>query len=149
MRRTLLSGVVATLAVATPAMAQATPDKPVKPAQTPYQCIPKTIGYSAKGTFVSGNLTQSSGADTATKHDDRYSGTLTVFVKRANHKSVKDEQTFAVDNARVAVHPDSATPTAGDRVKLHGKTTKANKKCDPVAPTVTVRRIDIKTAKSA
>ncbi|MEA2169774.1 MAG: hypothetical protein QOF76_3074 [Solirubrobacteraceae bacterium] len=155
MRRFLCCSAVVALAFASPAMAKPKPDKPDKPAKPtkpskPYACIPKSVGYSASGTLVTDGLTQSAGQDTATKRDDRYSGAITVFVKKANHKSVKDEQTFTVTDARVRVHPHAATaPKAGDRVKLKGKTTKVTKKCVASTAVTTIKRIDIKTAKAA
>src|SRR4051812_35254034 len=75
----------AVLAVAlTPAVAPAKP----KPKPTRY-CVPKRIGFHARGTLVSSELTQTKGADTANRSDDRYSGELTVDVKRANHHAPK------------------------------------------------------------
>ena len=123
-----------------------------KPAKAK-SCTPHKIGYNASGTLVSQALTQSRGADTAERGDDRYSGTLTVNVRKANHRAPRGEQTYTVENARVKFYdadrnniPD--VPKAGDRVKLHGKITTLRKKCDRTGftATVTLKKIQFKAA---
>jgi hypothetical protein len=125
----------------TPAAVTAKP----KPHPTKY-CTPKKVGFDARGTFVSGAITQTAGADTKKHGDDRYSGQIVVDVKKGNHGAPKGEQTYSFDNARVRFHPKGhTTPVAGDRVTVHGKLTKVTgKKCDNtgVAAT-TVRQIEI------
>jgi hypothetical protein len=134
---------LAVLALATTAAgAQAHPPKPHHAAQ---HCTPRTIGFHATGTLVSQALTQTAGAETSTKRDDRYSGTLTVDVKRANHRAPKGAQTYTLDNDRVH-YSGGAAPKAGDRVKLYGKLTRARHGCaEPAAPVVNVGRVRFKT----
>jgi hypothetical protein len=122
---------------------------------TPAQCAKlRHVGYNARGTFVSSTLTQTKGQDTAKKGDDRYSGTVTVNVTRANHKALKGEQTFTLTNGRVffadADHNKVAdVPEAGDRVVLHGKITKLRHGCDATGftPEITVRHVHFKAPK--
>ncbi len=118
-------------------------------------CSPHSVGYNARGTLVSSSLTQSAGAATPERRDDRYSGSVTVNVTKANHKASTGEQTFTLDNAKVkfadADHNDVADePKAGDRVKLHGKVTKLRRKCDQTGftPEVTLRRVQFKAPKA-
>src|SRR4051812_27478104 len=135
-----------------------TPAQAHKPAEHPSQshkCTPHNVGFTASGTLDSAALTQTAGADTTTRKDDRYSGSLTVDVKRANHKAATGSQTYTLDNDRVkfydANHDGTKDePKAGDRVKLHGKTTRLAKKCDQsgFTPTTDVRRVQFKPAKS-
>jgi hypothetical protein len=144
MRRIAICGIALAVTLAVPANAK--PPHPTKPPKAK-ACTPHDVGYNARGTLVSQTLTQTAGADTAKRGDDRYSGTLTVDVKKANHRAPQGEQTYTVDNARVHF---SGTPKAGDRVKVHGKITKLRKKCDATGstPTVTVRKVDFKAAKA-
>jgi hypothetical protein len=132
-----------------PAMA-----KPDKPKPKPSKCQPHAVGYNAKGSLVSQSLTQTAGAGTATRHDDRYGGTLTVNVTKANHHSATGQQTYTVANARVhfydADHNHVAdVPKTGDRVKIHGKITRLRKKCDATGftPVISVGKIDFKASK--
>ncbi len=145
MRRIIICSAMVASVVAAPAMAK---PKPAKPG--PDQCVPKKIGYKASGELISNGLTQTAGADTAKRRDDRYGGTLTINVTKANHKAARGEQTYTVENARVRFHPHSATtPREGDRVKVSGRRTKLAKHCGPsnFTPTVTVRKVDFKAAK--
>jgi hypothetical protein len=153
MRRIAVCGIALAVTLAVPANAK--PPHPTKPAKSK-DCTPHDVGYSARGTLVSQALTQTAGGETSKRGDDRYSGTLTVDVKKANHRAPQGEQTYTVENARV--HFSDAdrdhvadTPKAGDRVKIHGKITKLGKKCDASGstPTVTVRKVDFKAAKAA
>ena len=50
---------------------------------------------------MSQSLTQTAGAETAAKGDDRYTGDVVVNVTRANHKGLKGEQTLTLTNGRV------------------------------------------------
>jgi hypothetical protein len=154
MMRKLPMAIAAAAALAA-APAQAHTPKP-KPKPTPHRCEPKAVGFNASGTLVSQALTQSAGAATATRSDDRYSGTVTVDVKRANHHSPAGTQTYTLDNDRVryydAAHDGTAdAPKAGDRVKLEGKVTRLGKHCDATGftPAIDVRRVSFKLAKVA
>jgi hypothetical protein len=135
----------AVLAVAlTPAVAPAKPPK--KPHPTKY-CVPKRIGFHARGTFVASALTQTKGTATAKRRDDRYSGEITVDVKRANHHAPKGEQTYTLSNARVRFHPRRDTsPAPGDRVHVRGRLTRVRGRHCANAGIIalTVRRVDIK-----
>jgi hypothetical protein len=140
MKRILTLAVVAFAATA--AGAQAHPPKPHHDATS--HCNPNAVGFHATGALVSQALTQTAGAGTSTKRDDRYSGTVTVEVKRANHRAPKGVQTFTLDNDRVHFS-HGAAPKAGDRVKLYGKLTRARKGCaEPAAPSVDLRRVRFK-----
>src|SRR4051794_23593885 len=116
--------------------------------ESPYTCIPKAHGFHAKGTLVSSNITQTAGADTTNRRDDRYSGTIVVTVKRSNHHAPTGEQTYTLDNARAGFHPRNDTTVApGDRVHVFGKITTSKKKCTPTQATLTVRKVEFKAAK--
>ena len=115
---------------------------------TEKKCKIKKVGYNASGTLTNYGLTQSQGTATpADTSDDRYSGTIGVDLKKANHKSPKGPQTLTVTDIKVHFG-DGVTqpPAAGSRVGLHGKVTKRNKKCTDQSGTgvVTLRKIDIK-----
>jgi hypothetical protein len=145
MRRIAIGALALAAAVAMPA--QAKPDKS-------HKCTPHAVAYKASGTLESQSLTQTKGADTARRSDDRYSGGLTVDVKRANHHGATGSQTYTVDNARVrfydANHDGTKdVPKAGDRVKVKGRITRLGKKCDSTGftPTLTVRKVEFKPAK--
>jgi hypothetical protein len=119
-------------------------------------CTPHAVGYHAAGTLVSQSLTQTAGVTTATRRDDRYSGDVTVDLKRANHGAPTNTQTFTLVDARVkfydANHDGTADqPTAGDRVQLYGKVTKLRRRCDPTGftPQVTVNRVQFKAPRPA
>ena len=113
------------------------------------RCTPRKVGYNAKGLLVSQTLTQTKGADTPTDtSDDRYSGTVEVNVTKANHKGLKGVQTFTVTDVKVTYYDSNGDgvveqPQVGDRVKVHGKITKLNKRCDSsgFTPTVTVKHV--------
>jgi hypothetical protein len=125
-----------------------------KPAKS-HKCTPHKVAYAASGTLESQALTQTKGADTTKRSDDRYSGTLTVNVKRANHHGATGSQTYTLDNGRVRFydtgHDGTAdTPKAGDRVKVKGSITRLGKKCDSsgFTPTITIRKVEFKPAKA-
>jgi ribosomal protein L31 len=135
----------------------AVPAQAHKPAEHPSQshkCTPHKVGFTAAGTLESAALTQTAGADTTTRKDDRYSGTLTVDVKRASHKAATGSQTYTLDNDRVKLYDANHDgtkdePKAGDRVKVKGKYTRLSKKCDQSGFTSTtdVRRAEFRPAK--
>jgi hypothetical protein len=152
MRKIAVAATALAAVVAMPA--QAKPDKPDHPSHS-HKCKPHAVGYKASGTLESQTLTQTKGAGTTTRRDDRYSGDLKVNVKRANHHGATGSQTYTVTDARVrfydANHDGTAdTPKAGDRVKVKGRITHLAKKCDQTGftPTVTVRRVEFKPAKA-
>jgi hypothetical protein len=149
MRRIALCSFAITAMLVAPANAKPHPTK-----HKAKDCTPHDVGYHARGTLVSQALTQTAGADTDKRGDDRYSGTLTVDVTKANHRAPKGEQTYTVENARVHFYDADRDhvadmPKAGDRVKVHGKITKLRKQCDAAdsTATVTVRKVDFKAAK--
>lgn len=164
---TIFAGLAA-LAVAAPAQGHDHPAKgpktdgpkahkthPAKEHKTRPTCQPHAVGYNARGTLVSASLTQTAGVGTPKRGDDRWSGTLTVNLTKANHQAPTGEQTFTLDNARVrfadADHNHVAdVPKAGDRVKLHGKITKLNRKCDQTGftPQITVRHVRFRAPKA-
>ena len=158
MRKFPLFAGLAALALAVPAQAHEHPGKAHKQhkAGKQHACEPHAVGFNARGTLVSSSLTQTAGAATPERRDDRYSGPVTVNVTKANHKAPTGEQTFTLDNAKVkfADADDNGVadePKAGDRVKLHGKVTRLKRKCDPTGftPVVTVRQVQFKAPKPA
>lgn len=146
MRRIAICTVALTAALAGPADAKAPKAK---------DCTPQSKGFNAAGTLVEQSLTQTAGADTAERGDDRYSGTVVVNVRKANHRAPEGTQTYTLENARAKFHDadrngEADAPKAGDRVKLHGRITTLRKKCDATGftPTVTVRKVAFKAAKA-
>ena len=113
------------------------------------KCKVHKVGFNGSGKLTAYGLTQSKGQGTPQKGDDRYSGTLSVDVTKANHKAAKGPQDFTVTDIKVKFGPGVTTPPAnGSTVKLHGKITKINKKCDQTgAGVITLRQIEIKVAK--
>lgn len=150
-KRTSIACGLAFALAASPALAvKPDPDKPKGKDKKPPYCVPASVGFKASGTLVSAAVTQSAGADTTTRSDDRYSGEITVDVKKANHKGLTGEQAYTLTDARMKFHPRNDTDiAAGDRVKLSGKVTKLGKKCaDGASITVTVKKVDVKAAKA-
>ncbi len=157
MRKIALSSIAVAVAVAVPA-AQAKPVKPPKPAKPAVgkKCGVKAVGFNARGILVAQALTQTAGAATPDRGDDRFSGTVTVTVTKANHGAPKGEQTYTLENDRVRYSDANGDgtadqPAAGDRVKIGGKITRLAKKCDQAGftPTVNVRKVAFKPAKTA
>ena len=159
MKKLATIAVLATGALVLPA--QAKPHHPAHPraGKTPSSCTAHKVGYRARGTLVSQTLTQTQGAATATKKDDRYSGNVVVDVKKANHGAPKGQQTFSLTDAKVKFHvPDrdndgkrnAADLRAGDRVTLHGKITKLPRRCSQTGftPTITVKKVDFNKPKT-
>jgi hypothetical protein len=151
MRKILITAAAGAALAVAPALAAKPAEKPAHPPH-PAKCKINSVGYKAKGLLVSQTLTQTKGADTPTdKSDDRWSGPLTVDVKKANHKAPKGVQTLTLTDAKVswydANHDGTAdTPAAGDTVRLHGKLTKYKKKCTQDTPVITVKRVSFKQA---
>jgi hypothetical protein len=100
----------------------------------------KNHGFRAYGTVTSGSLTAGTGKD-------RFNGSLTVNVTRANHGATTGSQTYTLTNARVrfgkGVDPMSLT---GDRVIVHGTLTALPRRCSTTGftSTTTVRNVTIK-----
>ena len=105
----------------------------------------RSVGFNASGTLLTSALTAGV--------DGRYGGTISVTVTRANHGAPKGEQTYTLTNARVRFSEgvDATAPAAGSRVKISGKITKVTRKCqtEGYEPAVTVKRVDLKAAKTA
>jgi hypothetical protein len=157
MRKFPIYAGLAALALAVPVQAGAKSGTPKEHKSAKVgKCQPRAVGYNARGTFVSSSLTQTAGAATPELGDDRYSGSVTVNVAKANHKAPTADQMFTLDNAKVkfADADDNGVadvPVAGDRVKLHGKITRLKRKCDQTGftPQVTVRKVQFKAPKPA
>jgi hypothetical protein len=158
MKKLATLAVLATGALVLPAQAMSH-NRTHPRAKTPASCTPKKVGYHARGTLISQTLTQTQGAATATKSDDRYSGNVVVDVKKANHGAPKGQQTFTLTDAKVKFHvPDRtndgkrnlADLLAGDRVNLHGKITKLRHGCSTTGftPTITVKKVDFNKPKT-
>jgi hypothetical protein len=139
---------VAAVGLVAPAQAHkpdgvAKPDKAAKSAKD--RCGARSVGFNASGTLLAATLT----AGEAGRHD----GTISVTVTRANHGAPKGEQTYTLTNARVKFRAgvDAAAPAAGSRVKISGKITKLTRQCrtDGFVPAVTVKKVDVKAAKTA
>jgi hypothetical protein len=157
MRKSALTAAAAGLAtvavVAIPAQAHKPANHPQHPQQS-HKCSPHKVGFRASGTLESATLTQTQGAGTTTHRDDRYSGTVTVTVKKATHHAATGSQTYTLDNDRVkfydANHDGIADqPKAGDRVQVKGSVTRLGKKCDQsgFTPTTDVRRVEFRQPK--
>lgn len=149
MKKIVVFGVLAALALAVPVAqaveyAPAPPPKPHKPDKPPksHKCAPHSVGYNATGTLIAANLTASG---------KRYSGTLEVQVRRANHHGLTGDESFTLSSVKVVFHHgvDAQNPAAGSKVKLHGKVTQLAKKCptEGFTPAVTIRKVDIHQAK--
>jgi hypothetical protein len=159
MKKLALTTVLALAALAVPAAAKDHPDhvdkaKGKAKAEHGHSEQAKTrackmhgTAYVAGGTLESGSLTKNA--------DGTYDGTLTVKVSQANHHARADKATskaYTLDDARVNLHgQDPAALAPGSRVKLQGKVTKLNKRCDQSAftATTTIRKASVKAAKAA
>ena len=112
-----------------------------------HKCMVHGSAYVAGGTLESGSLTQNA--------DGSYDGTLTVKVSRANHHAQADRATskaYTLTGARVKLHgQDPAALKPGSRVKLQGKVTRLNAKCDQSAftATTTIKRVTVKDPTAA
>jgi hypothetical protein len=153
MRKILLLMILSAGALALPAQAKPPKPHPSHPAKS-HKCVPHAVGYRASGELVSESLKQTAGAATPERGDDRYGGTITVNVTKANHHAPKGEQTYALTDMRVKFRDSDHNhvadqPQAGDRVKLSGKITHLSKKCDQsgFTATITVRKVDFKHPK--
>ena len=155
MKKLALTTALALAALAVPAAAKDHPDHGAK-AKTKTEhgqkakarnCNAHGVAYVAGGTLDSGTLTQNA--------DGTYDGTLTVKVAQANHHAKADKstsKTYTLDHARVNLHgQDPAALKPGSRVKLQGKVSKLNNKCDQTgfAATTTIRKASVKVPKAA
>jgi hypothetical protein len=151
MRKILITAAAGAALAITPALAAKPASKPEHPPKPPHpaKCKINSVGYNAKGTLDAGGfaLTQSAGQVTPDTSDDRWSGTLTVTVTKANHKGLKGSQTLTLTDAKVKFDdanndstPDNP-PADGSTVRLHGKVTKYKKKCTQDTTVVTVKRV--------
>src|SRR5690242_1033041 len=118
MRKALL--LVTCLAVAAVVPAQAKSPKPDHPAKS-HKCQPHKSGYKARGTLVAVTLTQTAGSTTPERGDDRYTGSVTVDVSKANHHGATGVQPYTVDGVRVRFYDRDYNhvadqPQPGDRV---------------------------------
>ncbi|HEV2785178.1 MAG TPA: hypothetical protein VGV67_02215, partial [Solirubrobacteraceae bacterium] len=163
MRKLAIGAVLAALAVAVPAQAHKPEDAGSKgkeksaaakaksgaaKAKGKGRCAPRSVAYVAHGDYVSGQLTQTQGADTAdVASDDRWSGTLVMAVKRTNKHGRADKgttKTYTLTDAklRLADRNDDGTadvPVAGDRTRVQGKITRLNRGCDAEGFTAEVK----------
>ena len=141
---------VGAVSVAVPAAAKpshpAHPSHPAQPSSpsTSHKCTPHHEAYTASGQLVTWAASQNAGGTS--------SGTITVHVTRANHHAAGakgTDVTYTLTGAKVNFGKGANPPTAGDRTKVTGKTTALAKKCDQTgfAPTITVRKVDVKSAK--
>ena len=149
MKKLAVAASLAALAVAVPAQAS----KPADPGSKGKErsaaaksksngkgrCATRSVGYVAHGDYVSGELTQTLGADTAeVASDDRWSGTIVLDVKRTSKHGRADKgttKTYAVADAKVRLADRDADgapdmPVAGDRARVQGKITRVHRKCD-------------------
>jgi hypothetical protein len=154
MRKVVL--LITFLAVAAVVPAQAKPPKPqgTSPQAKSHKCSPHAAGLRSSGTLVSASLSQTAGAGTPKRGDDRYSGTVKVDISKSNHHGPLGEQTYNLTDARVKFsdrdHNHVADdPQPGDRVKVRGKITLLPKKCDATGFTsmVTVAKVSFKPPK--
>jgi hypothetical protein len=118
---------------------------PVSQPAGSHKCKSHAVAYVASGALAAdATLTQTAGAGTPDDtSDDRYSGTLSVTMKRINHHAAgaTSPKSFTVSNIRLG-HGLTATVPAGTLVKLIGKVTKVAKKCpdQSAAGAVTIRK---------
>ncbi|MGB9185472.1 MAG: hypothetical protein WCB67_15545 [Solirubrobacteraceae bacterium] len=122
------------------------PAHPAHPGSAGRPCTARAEGYNATGSLVMAALTPAT-------NKDHYDGTLTVDVKRANHKAPTGSQTFTLTNARVRFGKgvSNTAPAPGDQVRLHGTITVLPRGCATggFVPVITVRNVTIKMAKVA
>lgn len=172
MKKLAMAATLAAVAVAVPAQA-AKPDNPGSQGKAKAvakakngtsakgkRCEPRSVAYVAHGDFVSAELTQTQGAETAdATRDDRWSGTLVVAVTRANKHGRADKgttRTFTMTDVKVRLADRNGDgirdlPVAGDRTRVQGKITRLNRKCDAEGFTAEtkIRSVGFHSPKSA
>jgi len=147
--------VAGALVVPGAALAKGKPENVGKSGSHPtvsHKCKPHSVGYVASGTLSApATLTQTAGAGTpADASDDRYSGTLSVTVTKANKHARGATNPVSVTVSDIRLGEGVLTsPAAGTAVKLIGKITKATKKCDQAAAGVVTVRKAMLTAPSS
>jgi hypothetical protein len=161
MKKLLILASLAAVAVAVPAQAKNGAGGPGGPAKQggphpgkqrgPHHKPRCSVPYVAGGLFVDASLTQTQGADTERRRDDRYSGSLTVDVKRGNRPAKADvgtTKTYTLTDvkARFFDTNDDGTadaPGAGDRVRLKGKLPRDTDRCNPTGadPELTIKQV--------
>ena len=146
MRKILISAAAGAAIAVVPAMAAKPATHPTHPT-TSAKCKQHSVGYNAKGTVTSQSLA-------AGTMPGRFTGNITVTIKKANHKVT--QTSFDVTNIKVHWKDTNGDGLpneiiAGDRAGLHGKVTKLGKKCDQTGftATVTLKKVDFKKAKTA
>ena len=168
MRMLAMTATLAALAVAVPAQASRPADAGTKgkersaaaKAKAKGRCATRSVAYVAHGDYVSGELTQTKGAETAADaSDDRWSGTLVLAVKRTNKHARADKgttKTYTVTDAKVRLADRDANgtpdmPVAGDRARVQGKITRRHSKCDATGFTaeLKIRAVKFLEPKSA
>lgn len=111
------------------------------------RCKVHAHAFIVAGALESASLTKNA--------DGSYDGSVTLKVERTNkHARAHDgtSQTYTLDDAKVGFNVpdrdasgtvDAADLRPGDRVKLHGKVTRKNRKCDQTGftPTVKFRKV--------
>jgi hypothetical protein len=154
MRKIMITAAAGAALAITPALAAKPASKPDHPQKPPHpaKCKINSVGYNASGNVLTiTDWTQTKGADTTTDtSDDRYSGTLTVDVKKANHKAPKGTVEYTLTDVKASFDdadhngtPD--VPKAGDKVGVHGKLTKYKKKCPGADLAYTIKRVRFTT----
>jgi hypothetical protein len=145
MRKIVLLAALAAVGVV-PAQASTSKHPPYKIKPKPYpirKCATRTDGFHASGTLIKATLTQTS------RH--RYTGSIEVNVRRANHRAATGNQTYVLAAARVTFHHGVShiSPAAGSHVHLSGTITERSARCTTAgfSPTITVRKVDLRRAR--
>jgi len=99
MRKILFLMILCAGAMSLPAQAKPPKPDPSHPAKS-HKCVPHAVGYRASGELVSVSLTQTAGAATPQRGDDRYDGSITVNVTKAGK--------FNVDTRIASLYTNSA-----------------------------------------
>lgn len=136
----MVSASVGTLAVAVPAIAQASKGGNPKsgtnhPTQS-HKCKPHNVAYVEWGTV------DATTASTLAGSNGTWTGTLVVDVTKTNHAARGDKGktiTYSFTSAKLRVRFDHGVTgfTAGERVKLIGKLATVGKNCTPLSPAAT------------
>ena len=142
MKKILLIAVFVLATAVAPVQAKA-PKAPTAPKGN--HCLPHAVSYRVSGTLDSGALTANS--------DGTYTGSLTVFVTKANNHAKADKGThklYTLTSAKAKLHGENpAALTLNSRVNLKGTITTLAKKCDQSTFTAvtTIKKADIKPPK--
>ena len=104
------------------------------------RCKPHNVAYVASGILAGHTLVQTEGAATTDTGDDRYSGTLTINVKRTNKHARGDDETtktYTLEDDKVSFGEGVTLQTAvvgQTRVKVIGKIARVHRKCQQPNP---------------